>query len=47
MRLLFITFAILALGQNARAADLRYMDDATLRAVQFVDNGKEGWAVGD
>jgi photosystem II stability/assembly factor-like uncharacterized protein/tetratricopeptide (TPR) repeat protein len=30
----------------ARAADLRNFEDATLRAVQFVD-GHEGWAVGD
>src|SRR5438552_10538922 len=30
----------------ARAADLRFFDDAALHAVQFVD-AKEGWAVGD
>lgn len=28
------------------AADLRYFDDASLRAIQFID-AKEGWAVGD
>jgi photosystem II stability/assembly factor-like uncharacterized protein/TolA-binding protein len=46
MRALFVTFAILASAQASRAADLRYFDDAALRAVQFVD-AKEGWAVGD
>src|SRR4051794_36729095 len=30
----------------ARAADLRFFDDAALNAVQFVDD-QEGWAVGD
>src|SRR5262245_13069145 len=31
---------------HARAADLRFFDDASLRAIQFID-AKEGWAVGD
>ncbi len=31
---------------TGRAADLRFFEDATLRAVQFVDF-KEGWTVGD
>lgn len=30
----------------ARAADLRFFDDASLRAIQFID-AKEGWAAGD
>ena len=30
----------------ARAAEHRYFDDCTLRAVQFI-NDKEGWAAGD
>src|SRR5579863_2811018 len=47
MRASLVTFAVLATTLTARAADLRYPDDATLRSVQFVDNGKEGWAVGD
>src|SRR5438105_15702441 len=47
MRPLLITFAVLATASGSRAGDLRYMDDAALRAVQFVDHGKEGWAVGD
>lgn len=46
MRALFVTFALLLVPFAATAADLRYLEDATLRAVQFVD-GKEGWAVGD
>jgi photosystem II stability/assembly factor-like uncharacterized protein len=47
MRPLLVTLALLAAGQKAGAADLRYVDDATLHAVQFVDSGKEGWVVGD
>ena len=31
---------------DVTAADLRYFDDASLRAIQFID-AKEGWAVGD
>src|SRR5262245_55364180 len=31
---------------SAAAADLRHFDDASLRAIQFIDV-KEGWAVGD
>lgn len=46
MRALLITFTVLASAPLCRAADLRYFDDATLHAVQFVD-GKVGWAVGD
>ena len=42
---IFITAILLTPGV-ARAADLRSFDDATLRAVQFID-AKEGWAVGD
>ena len=40
----FVAIAIAPLA--VRAADLRFVDDATLRAVQFID-AKEGWAVGD
>ncbi|HWY85135.1 MAG TPA: YCF48-related protein, partial [Gemmataceae bacterium] len=47
MRALLITLALFACGQTSRAADLRFASDVTLRAVQFVDDGKEGWAVGD
>ncbi len=36
----------LILAAPLRAADLRYVDDAALYAVHFVDS-KEGWAVGD
>jgi photosystem II stability/assembly factor-like uncharacterized protein len=35
-----------ALAVPGRAADLRYFEDAPLRAVQFVD-ANEGWAIGD
>ncbi|MCI0642152.1 MAG: YCF48-related protein [Gemmataceae bacterium] len=42
---LLVTFAV-TLTEQAHAADLRYFDDAALRAVHFVDQ-KEGWAVGD
>lgn len=47
-----LIFALLSLctflicHEKADAADLRYPEDATLRAVHFVD-AKEGWAVGD
>src|SRR5260370_18539952 len=34
------------LAPAARAADLRYFDDAALHAIQFID-ANEGWAVGD
>ena len=47
MRALLVTLALLAAVRPARAADLRYMDDVTMHAVHFVDQGKEGWAVGD
>jgi photosystem II stability/assembly factor-like uncharacterized protein/tetratricopeptide (TPR) repeat protein len=40
------TVLALAAVNLAKAADLRYFDDAALHAVQFVD-AKEGWAVGD
>ena len=46
MRALLPIVLLLAFAQSARAADLRYFDDATLRGVQFIDD-KEGWAVGD
>ena len=49
MRILrFVVFvtAILLAPCGVRAADMRYFDDATLRAIQFID-AKEGWAVGD
>jgi photosystem II stability/assembly factor-like uncharacterized protein len=36
----------LAVAGPARATDLRFMEDATLHAIQFV-NADEGWAVGD
>ncbi|HMF15674.1 MAG TPA: YCF48-related protein [Gemmataceae bacterium] len=36
----------LVAANSARAADLRFFDDAALHAIQFVD-AKEGWAVGD
>src|SRR5213593_4548144 len=44
-------FALAALAaifcfSPARAADHRHFEDATLRAVQFID-ADEGWAVGD
>ncbi len=38
--------AIVVASSTARAADLRFFDDASLRAIQFID-AKEGWAVGD
>jgi photosystem II stability/assembly factor-like uncharacterized protein/TolA-binding protein len=38
--------ALLLVAPALSAAELRYFDDATLRAVQFVDLD-EGWAVGD
>jgi photosystem II stability/assembly factor-like uncharacterized protein len=47
MRPIHVICIALATATASQAADLRYMDDVTLRAVQFVDQGKEGWAVGD
>lgn len=44
-RLLMI-LAILLVSAVRATADRRHFDDATLRAVQFIDD-KEGWAVGD
>jgi photosystem II stability/assembly factor-like uncharacterized protein len=42
-----ITFAIALIpAAAASAADLRFSDDASLRAVQFID-AREGWAAGD
>lgn len=38
--------ALLLVAPSVRAADLRFFDDACLRAIQFVD-ANEGWAVGD
>jgi len=37
---------VMARGNLAPAADLRYFEDAALRAVHFADD-KEGWAAGD
>src|SRR5437764_13064828 len=39
-------FRLVALALGAVAADFRHFEDATLRAVQFVDR-HEGWCVGD
>ena len=38
--------ALFAFGPVARAAEIRAFEDATLRAVHFVDDNV-GWAVGD
>jgi photosystem II stability/assembly factor-like uncharacterized protein len=38
---------VLGLAGVARAGELRNFDDAALHAIQFMDDGKEGWAVGD
>ena len=38
--------ALFVLGPVARAAEIRAFEDATLRAVHFVDDNV-GWAVGD
>lgn len=47
MRPIIAALAVLAaLGMPVRAAELRFVDDAPLHAVQFVDSN-EGWAVGD
>ncbi len=46
MRLTFVSLALGALFAPAAVADFRHYDDASLRAVQFVDRD-EGWAVGD
>jgi photosystem II stability/assembly factor-like uncharacterized protein len=47
MRPCLLALALSALSATAaRAADVRYFDDAALHAVQFVD-AREGWAVGD
>jgi photosystem II stability/assembly factor-like uncharacterized protein len=47
MRPIFAALAIMAaLAAPARAADLRFPEDATLRTVQFVDSN-EGWTAGD
>jgi photosystem II stability/assembly factor-like uncharacterized protein len=43
---LLALFAGAALALPAPAADLRYFDDASLHAVQFID-ADVGWAVGD
>ena len=43
---LFAGVLLLAAPALARAGDLRYFEDAALRAVQFYDLD-EGWAVGD
>ena len=43
----FLCLALLVLAAApAFAAELRHHDDATLRAVQLIDE-REGWAVGD
>ena len=39
-------FVLFTSQAPSRAADLRFPEDAALRAVHFVD-GREGWAVGD
>ncbi len=39
-------FVLLLSAATVRADGLRYFDDASINAVQFVDD-KEGWAVGD
>ncbi len=39
--------SLLALVSPAQTGEVRFDNDATLRAVHFVDKGKEGWAVGD
>src|SRR5262245_44747933 len=41
-----IACLLLSVPTRISAADLRYPEDATLRAVQFID-AREGWAVGD
>ncbi len=41
-----IVAAFCLLVNPVSGADLRFFDDATLRAIQFID-AKEGWAVGD
>src|SRR5262245_22418057 len=46
MRPLIAALVLLVSAAGSRAADLRYVEDATLRAVHFID-AKEGWAVGD
>src|SRR5580704_17134680 len=43
---LLLLGAALSAGANRAAADPRHFEDATLRAVQFIDD-KEGWAAGD
>lgn len=39
--------ALFAASPALLANDLRFFDDAALRAVQFMEDGQEGWAVGD
>ena len=43
---LTVFLAVVILPGRARSADLRYFEDAPLRAVQFIDD-QVGWAVGD
>src|SRR5882724_7474351 len=43
---LFLLAVALVAGATRAAADPRHFEDATLRAVHFIDD-KEGWAVGD
>ena len=44
--ILAFTFAILGPAARVHAGDLRHPEDASLRAVFFIDH-KEGWIVGD
>ena len=47
MRTSLALLLVAGLTPLARAADLRFFNDAALHAVQFMDDGQEGWAVGD
>src|SRR5690349_1923837 len=47
MRTSLALLLVATLTLPANAADLRYYNDAALHAVQFMDDGLEGWAVGD
>src|SRR5436190_24044288 len=49
-RLMRTSLALLLVGALtplAKAGDMRFFNDAALHAVQFMDDGLEGWAVGD
>jgi photosystem II stability/assembly factor-like uncharacterized protein len=47
MRTSLALLLVAALTPLAQAADLRFFNDAALHAVQFMDDGQEGWAAGD